>query len=80
MTTRQLHQAISRATGEDVELIARRGFSLVENDQSETDEDWAALALDWDRLDAKPQRASHGHARAQPRTRTAGRCRPFLWK
>ena len=54
MTTRQLHQAVSRATGEDVELIACRGFTLVDNDERpEADEDWAALALDWDRLDAE---------------------------
>lgn len=53
MTTRQLHQAVSRATGEDVELIAGRGFSLVDEELRESDEDWAALALDWDRLDAE---------------------------
>jgi hypothetical protein len=54
MTTRQLHQAVSRATGEDVDLIAHRGFTLVDDSgQAEIDEDWAALALDWDRLDAE---------------------------
>ena len=53
MTTRQLHHAVSRATGEDVELIAHRGFSLVDVDQPDCDEDWAAMALDWDRLDAE---------------------------
>lgn len=53
MTTRQLHQAVSRATGEDVQLIARRGFSLVDDDLPPADEDWAEMALDWDRLDAE---------------------------
>ena len=53
MTTRQLHQAVSRATGEDADLIAHRGFSLVEDECPESDDDWAALALDWDRLDAE---------------------------
>ncbi len=53
MTTRQLHQAVSRATGEDVELIAQRGFSLVDENRPPADEDWAAMALDWDQLDAE---------------------------
>ena len=53
MTTRQLHQAVSRATGEDVELIARRGFTLVDDDRPAADEDWAELALDWDQFDAE---------------------------
>jgi hypothetical protein len=53
MTTRQLHQAVSRATGEDVELIARCGFSLVDEERAATDEDWAASALDWDEYDAE---------------------------
>ena len=53
MTTRQLHCAVSRATGEDIDLIAQRGFSLVEDERPDTDDDWAAMALDWHRLDAE---------------------------
>jgi len=53
MTTRQLHQAVSRATGEDADLIARRGFSLVDEEAPLADDDWAAMALDWDQLDAE---------------------------
>ena len=53
MTMRQLHQAISRATGEDVELIAHRGFSLVNDDPGLVDDDWETLALDWDDLETQ---------------------------
>lgn len=54
MTTRQLHQAVSRATGEDVDLIAHRGFSLVDDEFPAANEDWELLALDWDQLQAQP--------------------------
>lgn len=53
MTTRQFHQAVSRATGEDVETIAHRGFGLVDEDPPLDDDDWESLALDWDGLDAQ---------------------------
>ena len=53
MTTAQINRAVSRATGEDIDLIARRGFSLVDEDVLLAEEDWEALALDWDRLDAE---------------------------
>lgn len=53
MTTRQLHQAVSRATGEDVELISRRGFSLVEDEAPVDEDDWESLALDWDEIEVR---------------------------
>jgi hypothetical protein len=49
MTTTQLHRAIARATGEDVDLIAARGFSLVGDDPLELD-DLPAGPIDWDEL------------------------------
>lgn len=62
MTTQQLHRAVSRATGEDVDLIARRGFSLVEDKAPLADDNWAAMALDWDQLDV--DRADDGRSAA----------------
>ncbi len=53
MTTAQLHRAVSRATGEAIDLIAQRGFSLVEEDAPLDQHDWELLALDWDQLDAE---------------------------
>ena len=52
MTTRQLHQAVSRATGEDADVIAQRGFTLVEEETPLADDDWESLALDWDEIEA----------------------------
>lgn len=51
MTQSDLHRAIARSTGEDIALIAARGFSLVEpcaDDDSDLD-----LYLDWDLVDAE---------------------------
>jgi len=52
MTQTELHRAISRATGDDVEVIARRGFSLVDED-APLDGELDELAIDWDRLQAE---------------------------
>ena len=57
MTTRQLQAAVARATGEDEALIAQRGFSLVEEREPVSEDDWELFALDWDELDA--QRLEH---------------------
>jgi hypothetical protein len=53
MTTAQLHRAVSRVTGEPIEVIARHGFSLVDEEAPLDQDDWEALALDWDQLDAE---------------------------
>lgn len=53
MTSEQLYAAVARATGEDVTLIAGLGFSLVDERPPTCDEEWEALALDWDELDAQ---------------------------
>jgi hypothetical protein len=52
MTQTELHRAISRATGDDVEVIARRGFSLVDED-APLDGELEELAIDWDLLQAE---------------------------
>ena len=53
MTTAQINRAVSRATGEEIGLIAKRGFNLVDDDEPLAEDDWEALALDWDRVDAE---------------------------
>jgi hypothetical protein len=52
MTQTELHRAIARATGDDVDLIARRGFSLLEDEPPASEDDLAALVVDWDQLQA----------------------------
>lgn len=51
MTQSQLNRAVSKATGEDFEVIARRGFSLVDEDPAEEEDDLRQF-IDWDQLDA----------------------------
>lgn len=55
MTTQDLHRAVARATGEDIETIAARGFSLVD-DGTAADDDLVERFLDWDEFDARPFR------------------------
>ena len=55
MTTRQLQVAVARATGEDVEFVAQRGFSLVDDREPFSADDWELFAIDWDELDAQPR-------------------------
>lgn len=51
MTSNQLNAAVARATGEDLEVIAERGFNLVDDQPPTSNEEWMALALDWDDLE-----------------------------
>lgn len=57
MTQSQLNRAVSRATGEDCELIDRHGFSLVEVECPVQDEDLLALVTDWQRFAAENEAA-----------------------
>ena len=50
MTQSQLNRAVSRATGEDFELIDQRGFSLVSDDPPVDEADMEALIVDWDQI------------------------------
>lgn len=52
MTTQELHRAVARATGEEVALIADRGFSLVDDD-SPPDDELQDRFLDWDEADRR---------------------------
>ena len=51
MTRNQLNAAVARATGDDIEVIAGRGFSLVEDRPPTSNEEWEELAIDWDELE-----------------------------
>lgn len=61
MTARDLHRAVARATGEEIETIAHRGFSLVDDDGT-LDEELQERFLDWDELDARPTQRLVGAA------------------
>jgi hypothetical protein len=47
MTSRELNRAVARSTGEEIALIASRGFFLLE----EPDDFGPAPLLDWDQVD-----------------------------
>ena len=53
MNQAQINRAVSRATGEDFEVIERRGFSLVEEESPLDDTDIEALIVDWDQIQAE---------------------------
>jgi hypothetical protein len=53
MNQTQLNRAVARATGEDVEVIASRGFDVVEVEANGFDDDWDALIVDWEQLQAE---------------------------
>ena len=53
MTQSQLNRAVSRATGEDCDLIDHRGFSLVDDQSPLQDYDLEALIVDWDQIQAE---------------------------
>lgn len=53
MTQSQLNQAVSRATGDDFDVIDRHGFSLVDDECPVQEDDMLALIVDWDRIQAE---------------------------
>ena len=53
MTQSQLNKAVSRATGDDFDVIDRRGFNLVDDECPVQEDDLQALVLDWDRIQAE---------------------------
>ena len=52
MTSRDLHRAVARATGEDLDTIAALGFSLLDDD-GPAEDDLVERFLDWDELDGR---------------------------
>ena len=53
MNQAQINRAVSRATGEECEVIQRRGFSLVDDEPPLDDADIEALIVDWDQIQAE---------------------------
>ncbi len=53
MTQSQLNRAVSHATGDDCDVIARHGFSLVEDEYPVQDDELLALVTDWQQLEAE---------------------------
>ena len=58
MTQAQLNRAVSQATGDDCEVIDRRGFSLVDDEPPLEDDDLLALVTDWQQLEAEHEAAT----------------------
>jgi hypothetical protein len=59
MTASQVNREVSRATGESVREIRRRGFCLADSADLESEAGWQdrrPLTVDWDSLDAERQR------------------------
>ena len=53
MTQAQLNRAVSKATGDDCDVIDRRGFTLVDDEPPLQEDDLLALVTDWQRLEAE---------------------------
>lgn len=49
MTEGELHRAVAAATGEDLSVIAARGFQLVD-DEPPSEADLPGQTVDWDDL------------------------------
>lgn len=50
MTQAQLNRAVARATGDECEVIAHRGFSLVTDEEPAEEDDLLAMMTDWQQL------------------------------
>lgn len=53
MSPRELRRAIARATGESLDTIGMRGFSLVNDMAPLIEDDFDDLIADWDRIEAE---------------------------
>ena len=51
MTQAQLNRAVSKSTGDDFDVIDRRGFSLVDDEPPVQDDDLLALMNDWQQIE-----------------------------
>ncbi len=58
MTQAQLNRAVSNATGDDFDVIDRRGFTLVDDEPPVQEEDLLALVTDWQQLEAEQESAA----------------------
>ena len=53
MLQTQLNRAVSRATGEDFQVIHSRGFSLLDECSPLLDEDLESMIIDWDDVECE---------------------------
>ena len=59
MTQAQLNRAVSKATGDDFDLIDRRGFSLVDDEPPVQEDDLLALITAWQQIEAEQDSAAN---------------------
>ena len=60
MTQAQLNRAVSLATGDDYDVIDRRGFNLVDDEPPLAEDDLLALITDWQQLEAEQAATERG--------------------
>jgi len=51
MTQAQLNRAVSKSTGDDFDVIDRRGFSLVDDEPPVQEDDLLLLVMDWQQIE-----------------------------
>ena len=51
MTQAQLNHAVSKSTGDDFDVIDRRGFSLVDDEPPVQEDDLLLLVMDWQQIE-----------------------------
>lgn len=66
MTRYELNRAVARATGDRRDIIASRGFSLVNDTAAIDDLDLEAVIADWDRIREEELRASGAWSLSSP--------------
>ena len=59
MTQAQLNRAVSKSTGDDFDVIDRRGFSLVDDEPPLQEDDLLALVTDWQQVEAEQDSAAN---------------------
>ncbi len=59
MTQAQLNRAVSKSTGDDFDVIDRRGFSLVDDEPPVQDDDLLALINDWQQIEDEQATAAN---------------------
>ncbi len=67
MTQDELNREIAAITGESLQTVDCRGFSLVCGDDPWIEQDREPLAIDWDEHDRQPVRRIHRRRRARCR-------------
>ncbi len=58
MTQSQLNHAVSKATGDDCDIIESRGFSLISEEAPVQEDDFLALLTAWQQVEAESEAAT----------------------